>query len=72
VRSSLALSSKKGTQSEAKLRKAQLTKEEFNKIQEDIDREKQRRAKLESEVRHLKDQMSTIQKSVKSVIGMKR
>ena len=54
------------------MRRAQLTKEEFNKIQEDIDREKVRRAKLESEVRHLKDQMSNIQKSVKSVIGMKR
>ena len=37
-----------------------LTKEEFEKIQRDIDREKIKRAKLESEVRQLKDQMSTI------------
>jgi len=37
-----------------------LTKEEFRKIQEDIDKEKLRRAKLENEVKQLKDQMSTI------------
>ena len=37
-----------------------LSKEEFKKIQEDIDKEKVRRAKLENDVRQLKDQMSTI------------
>lgn len=57
---SLAQSSKKGAQSEVKLKRTHLTKEEFNKIQDEIQREKMRRNKLENEVRELKDQMSTI------------
>lgn len=37
-----------------------LSKEEYKKIQEDINKEKERRARLENEVKQLKDQMSTI------------